>query len=215
MLLLIAATQLEMAPFLDGFENRKGVECLVTGVGLLETSVILAKRLSVKESVVQRVIQFGVCGAYPGTGASLLDICVAENEILGDLGICSGDRIQGFDGAHFSTSGAISLRSPFQDRCLEVLGRNQVSFYQGNFVTVNCVSGTEKRGILLRDEHNALCENMEGAAAARVSMAYDVPFFEIRCVSNMVEDRDLSRWKLAEAARKSAGVAAVLAQELI
>ena len=41
---------------------------------------------------------------------------------------------------------------------------------------------------------------MEGAALAHVAAIYEVPLLELRAVSNLVEDRDLSRWRIPEAA---------------
>jgi futalosine hydrolase len=41
---------------------------------------------------------------------------------------------------------------------------------------------------------------MEGAAVAQICRAYDVPFLELRGISNRVEERDLSRWRKKEAA---------------
>jgi futalosine hydrolase len=41
---------------------------------------------------------------------------------------------------------------------------------------------------------------MEGAALAHVCALYGVPFLELRAVSNTVEDRDLSTWRIREAA---------------
>ena len=41
---------------------------------------------------------------------------------------------------------------------------------------------------------------MEGAAAAHVCAMHDVPFLEVRGVSNLVEDRDRAAWRIAEAA---------------
>ena len=43
---------------------------------------------------------------------------------------------------------------------------------------------------------------MEGAAAAHVSAASDIPFLEIRGISNRVVDRDLSQWDLPLAIRR-------------
>ena len=37
---------------------------------------------------------------------------------------------------------------------------------------------------------------MEGAAAAQLCTVYDVPFVEIRAISNRVEDRNLADWNL-------------------
>jgi futalosine hydrolase len=41
---------------------------------------------------------------------------------------------------------------------------------------------------------------MEGAAVAQMCARFGVPFFEVRGISNLVEDRDLSRWNLSAAA---------------
>jgi futalosine hydrolase len=50
-----------------------------------------------------------------------------------------------------------------------------------------------------------------------VAAIYDAPFLELRAVSNLVEDRDLSRWRLAyaaEAAQRAVGVL-VAAREMV
>jgi futalosine hydrolase len=44
---------------------------------------------------------------------------------------------------------------------------------------------------------------MEGAAVAQICEQYKVPFLELRGVSNMVEDRDLSNWDLDGAAGRA------------
>jgi futalosine hydrolase len=37
---------------------------------------------------------------------------------------------------------------------------------------------------------------MEGAAAALVALQYGIDCLEVRGISNLVEDRDLSRWNI-------------------
>ena len=56
--------------------------------------------------------------------------------------------------------------------------------------------------------------DMEGAAVARVCGALQVPCLELRCISNMVEDRDLSKWRLREACEKAGATAALLMEEV-
>ena len=46
----------------------------------------------------------------------------------------------------------------------------------------------------LEERYHGLCENMEGAAVAQVAACHGVPWLEVRGISNMVEDRDLSKW---------------------
>jgi futalosine hydrolase len=65
---------------------------------------------------------------------------------------------------------------------------------RGKFITVSTCSGTSSRGAELYNRFGGICENMEGAAVAHVALLYDTPLLEVRGISNMVEDRDLSRW---------------------
>jgi futalosine hydrolase len=52
----------------------------------------------------------------------------------------------------------------------------------------------------LHARFDALCESMEGAAAAQICALYGIPFLEVRGISNLVEDRNRAAWRLAEAA---------------
>ena len=70
----------------------------------------------------------------------------------------------------------------------------------GTFVTVSQCSGVQAIGDALHARFNALCENMEGAAAAHICTLYGVPFLEVRSISNLVEDRQLARWDIPGAA---------------
>ena len=74
---------------------------------------------------------------------------------------------------------------------------------RGRFVTVSTCSGTRSRGEELQRRFGAICENMEGAAAAQVSMRYGIDCLEVRGISNMVEYRDLSRWDIPLAVEKT------------
>lgn len=67
---------------------------------------------------------------------------------------------------------------------------------------------------MLRQRYDALCENMEGAAVARICEEYMLPLLEMRAVSNYVEDRDLTRWKLKEACDQAGKAAAMLLKGL-
>jgi futalosine hydrolase len=69
-------------------------------------------------------------------------------------------------------------------------------------------------GDALYERFGALCESMEGAAAAHVCALHDVPFLEVRGISNLVEDRNRSRWRIIEAADAAQAVALRLAEHL-
>jgi len=214
MILAVAATQFEMSPFLSACENGACVH-LLSGVGPVESCLQLTRYLQGRNTDISLVVNFGVAGAYPGRSsgwAELLDICVAESEVFGDLGICFPRRI---DELAQALTGNIrfSLDSGARGRAIEVLKRSGIKPIVGNFVTVNCASGTRQRGEMLRQKHDGLCENMEGAAIARVCAAFDLPLLQLRCISNYVEDRDLSQWRLQQACERGGESAARIINE--
>ena len=214
MLLLVAATEREMAPVRKVLGQRNDVVSLVTGVGPLETTLRLTRLLVRNQQKIAQVLNIGVAGAYHDSGPQLLDICLAERESLGDFGICGNGEIISFSQSDLQPPLQFDLRNPLLQKAAAILARHDRHYSKGNFVTVHCTSGTKARGLLLRDRYQAICENMEGAAVARVCAEFVVPCLEMRCVSNLVEDRDVTKWRLATAIEKMAEAAALLINEL-
>jgi futalosine hydrolase len=95
-----------------------------------------------------------------------------------------------------------------------ILDRVGTNYHTGVFITVNGITGTGPRGKMLQSRWNGLCENMEGAAVARVCRDFNLPCLELRCISNYVEDRDSSTWRLREACQKAAHTAIQLLEGL-
>lgn len=212
MILLVVATEMEALP-LAGEKVALPHEILLTGVGPLETAVRLTRRLSMGQGDVSLVLNFGVAGAYVGSGADLLDICLAEREVMGDFGICHAENVEPFKGQLASRS-VFLLDQRYLALAGEILDKQNYGCKKGVFVTVNGASATARRGAMMRAAHNGLCENMEGGAVARVCDEFAVPCLEVRCVSNMVEDRNPANWQLAAAARKCGQAVALLVEHL-
>lgn len=210
MILAITATDFEMAPFLRVAPD--GCRSLVTGVGVLESGLRLSRYLEQHRRKFTMALHFGVAGAYldrvDEEAPNLLDICIAEKEIYGDLGICFAHRIEELP-EDLGLQKIFELDDALLRQGIAALEKHGFSWRRGNFVTVSCASGTRQRGELLCRKYDGLCENMEGAAIARVCLEYDLPLMEIRCISNFVVDRDLSGWRLVEAAKKAGEAAAV------
>ena len=203
MLLLAAATELEVNPLADLLRQRNDAEFLLSGVGLVETALSLARFLeSPKGRRISGVINYGVAGAFADSGAKLLDICLAREDCLADLGICHDNRIEKFDSLAVQTcfnadprmfSAAVNGLSDFTTSCRK-----------GPFITVNAVSGTAERADFFWQQYKPLCESMEGAAVMRVCQDFNLPCLEIRAVSNFVEKRNRAAWNLEGAALRCA-----------
>ena len=219
MLLVIAATEIEMKPFLSlCSSDTVRMKTIVSGVGPVESSVVVTRLLEKSHQAFDGVVNFGVGGAYltkeKATTAEILDLCLAEKEFLGDYGVSIDNRIQPFADTGLAGPLEFPLDLGLLEYAVEILGKSKVAFSSGNFVTVNGASGTEARGTHLHHRFNGLCENMEGAAIARVCKEYSVPMLEVRVISNFVEDRPGTPWKLKDACERSAVAASLIVKGL-
>ena len=158
------------------------------------------------------VLQLGVGGAYPNSGLEVGDLVLAEAENYGDLGVRTP---QGWKSSELIgipvIRGDVDYYNHFPfDRNLVTRahltlanrnGSDPPQLRAGPFVTVQECSGTTELGIERARRFAAICENMEGAAGAHICRLFDVPFLEIRGISNMVEDRRTEQWEIPRAAR--------------
>ncbi|RUM43207.1 MAG: futalosine hydrolase [Desulfocapsa sp.] len=219
MILVTAATHFEMQAFAEAGGDRDHTRQLVTGVALVETTLALTSLLQAEVGSFDAVVNFGVAGAYPENGADpaaeLLDICLAEQEVLGDLGICVRDGFERFRSPPLVVCGEFVMDHALVRAADLALEHEGTRAKRGIFVTVNCASGTRKRGRQLAGEFQGLCENMEGAAVARVCQQFGVPMLEVRCISNLVEDRNPGHWKLQQAVDRAGQAAATIIRYLL
>ena len=230
MILAVAATEFEMKPLAQflamdkdiSLQQGRALPCftLIAGVGPVETTLRLTRYLERRDPRIDKVLNFGVAGAYasanrqPWGNAALLDLCLAEQESLGDFGVCFADHIEPLD-ENLGASAIFPLDQPHAAPGRRYPGTaTGMACRCGNFVTVSAASATRERGAMLAARFQGMCENMEGAAAARVCAEFSLPLLEVRAVSNLVEDRDLSRWQMAEACSRAAGAAALLVREM-
>jgi futalosine hydrolase len=158
----------------------------------------------------EALLIFGVGGAYPSSGAKVGDIALAKEEIAGDEGVLTLD---GFKDTQYigipllkTATSTIYTTYPASDRLLErsrkalASARRDNNVHVGPFVTLSTCTGTATRARELENRYHGLCENMEGAAAAHAALCHDVPWLEVRGISNIVEDRDLKKWNIPKAA---------------
>ena len=217
MYLVTAATDFEMAAFCSQYGENRKLATFVTGIGPVETATRLASFLATFPHKVKCIMNIGIGGAYLGhpNGAELLDICLAEREILGDFGVCFDDRIEPLAVKGLGAKYDFELDQSLLQQVATILDAHKLSCNVGNFVTVNGASATERRGRMLGDLYHGLCENMEGAAIARVCDEFSLPLIELRCISNLVEDRDRENWQIQPAAAKCAEAAAIVLRGML
>ncbi len=212
MWLVTAATRMELSACVERLTPGVVVATLVTGIGPLEAAVRLAARLSRHGGEIRAVANVGVAGAYAagGRGPTLLDLCLARCEVLGDLGVCAGQGVARLHPAILDQAEVLELDRELVDRATKLLTWAGETPRSGTFVTVSSASGSFRRAAALGREFAALCENMEGAAVARVCAEWRLPCLELRAISNVAGERRKERWCLADAAVRAGGAMACL-----
>lgn len=209
-ILLVSATDVETAPLAASFRltsntlprirqySHRGheIDVLTTGVGMVAMAVWSARALAAASYGL--ALNVGVCGSFdralvPGTAVHVVSDRIAE--------------LGAEDGGAFLTIHELGL-----------LGDNEFPFAGGQLVnatppantalnalpavtgiTVNTAHGDDRSIAAVVGRFNPQVESMEGAAFMYACLVQGVPFAQLRAVSNAVERRNRSAWKMADA----------------
>jgi futalosine hydrolase len=191
-MLIITPTQKEKEPLI-AFLPPDTIH--VCGIGRVNTASFLTEEIITKRP--NSVLLVGCAGAYLGSGLLIGDIAVAQSECSVDEGILNESGCQSMEeiGIPVLTKEDVTYFNIFpvderlSDRLLECARTEGLIAEGGRFITVSAISGTKERADTINKRIGALCENMEGAAAAHICMKYDIPFAEIRGISNFSGQR--------------------------
>lgn len=186
-ILIVTAVEAEAEAVRRGLpETAHGVTVLVGGVGSARAAAAVSRALALDPGY-GAVLSAGIGGAFAGRaepGALLL----ARRIVAADLGAESPESPEGYlslDELGFGTTDAEAGRVPGLDAVV------------GTVLTVNTATGTDERAAeLLRRHPEAVGEAMEGYGVAVAAQLADLPFAEVRAVSNLVGRRDRDAWRL-------------------
>ncbi|MDP8961450.1 MAG: futalosine hydrolase [Actinomycetota bacterium] len=231
MLLVIAATEREAAPLRaalasqhrvavfgvaawEGSLDLVPVRLAVCGMGRASTAFHLARLLL---DPPQAVLQFGVGGAF-ADGPPVGGVALATEDVYADLGVAGEERWLPADvlGIPLLERGDTRYYDAFPCAAEPTAAAAAtLGAPSGRFVTVETVTGTAERAHELALRHRPIVESMEGAAAAHACALDDVPFVQLRAVSNLVGPRDRSAWRLDEAVQTAVNAACRVASTVL
>ncbi len=175
-------------------KDKLEIKILITGVGMVFTAYALGKVLN--NETFNLVINAGVAGAYD-TNLQLGDVVNVTTEKFGDIGTeeNNGDFADIYD-----LELAIPDQPPFSGKTLVNESAEKFDFLQKvSGITVNTTSGTEETIERIKNKYAPQVETMEGAAVFYACLMENVPFLEIRGISNYVEPRNKENWELTKA----------------
>ena len=190
-LLLCAATPFEIDPVLQFIkkENIKDVDVLITGVGLTAATYAITK--SVRSKKPRFILQAGIAGSI-NKQFPLTKVVIVEHETLGDLGVEENERFRSVFDLNLLDKNSPPWQNGKLSNNVEVLRKTGITIV--NSVTVSEITTNEKRIEMYRNDLGADIESMEGAALHYVALSENIPFLQIRSLSNFVGERDKNKW---------------------
>ena len=209
--LVIAATlgeaQLLQERLANAAEVAGGVSVasvVITGMGAVNTAHALTRELVLNPHP-GLVLQVGIGGAFVQADLPVGGVAIATEEVYGDVGVITPDGWLSAEGIGIPLVAANDQRPALfnhfpLDAALVKRASAICGARTGRFLTLAQVTGVRALADTLYERFGAICESMEGAAAAHICALYGVPFLEIRGISNLVEDRDRSKWRIRDAA---------------
>jgi futalosine hydrolase len=163
-----------------------------TGIGIASTVYHLTKLLKNRYDL---VLNIGIAGSFSDR-LTIGDVVAVYSETFGDFGVAAND---GFHTC-FEENIIPADMFPFTNGTLisenaEKISRDML-IPAVKAVTNNTVSGEATLIKRMKDKFAPDVETMEGAAFFYVCINENIPFAEIRSISNMVEPRDKSKWNI-------------------
>jgi len=186
--LLVSATEFEIASY---FKQKDTIDILLTGVGMPIALYHLQKKIT--ENRYNLVIQVGLAGAFT-TKFELGETVFVNQDTFGDLGIEEKERFTPI----FETDLFNKNEFPFENGWLvnknKILQQSTLEVVKA--VTINKVTDKGSIKQQLIDSFNPDIETMEGAALHYVCLHQNIPFIQLRAISNYVGERDKTKWKI-------------------
>lgn len=199
-ILIAAATHNEVSSTIEWLKMNRGevgaheIEVLITGIGSAMASYSLTRQLLWRTP--ELVIQAGIAGSF-NANFPPETVVLAKEEVFADLGAYSSE---GFDDI-FDLGLMAADEQPFDRRILVNPHTNkwhELSLPLVRGATVNNISATKHQIETISTKYGADIESMEGAALHYCCLMENVPFIQLRCISNFAGERDKRNWKIKE-----------------
>ncbi|GEM_PF-5753538 len=191
MLLIASPTCRELGKVIHHFKDVIEISTFICGVGILNTLFNLQQFYYQSKVKIDKIIFAGIGGGFQESGIALNDICIAQSEILADMGVMTDSGVDFAPIKRFGVENKIDIKSSlFKQISSEYSSEVKV----GSFLTVNSVTASYSRKNFFYSNFHPVCENMEGFAAAFLAQKFNIDFIEIRSISNFIAERD--NWEI-------------------
>jgi len=195
-ILVVAATAKEINPFIELIRTGdiNNADILISGIGLTASTYHLAKQLALKKYGL--VIQAGVAGCFD-LGIPLGTVVAVKQDAIADQSVVELQKLKTL----FDLKLVPQDQYPYKNGWLinsnkEVLKKTNLKIVKG--ISVNQISTSKQMIKFYRDVFDPVTESMEGVALHYVCLMENVPFVQIRSISNYIGERNKKKWDMMD-----------------
>jgi len=195
-ILVVAATAKEINPFIE--LTRTGdinnADILISGIGLTASTYHLARQFALKKY--DLVIQAGVAGCFD-LRIPLGAVVAVKQDTIADQSVVELQKLKTL----FDLNLVPQDQYPYKKGWLlntnkEVLKKTKLKIVKG--ISVNQISTSKQMIKFYRDVFDPVTESMEGAALHYVCLIENIPFVQIRSISNYIGERNKKKWDMMD-----------------
>ena len=179
----------------QGVINGKKATLLHTGIGMVNTAFHLGKFLH--NNTPELAVNLGIAGSFH-THFQLGEVVEIVDDTFPELGVDIPEDFLDLEDMGFPL---IKDQHPPVFNSIINPHPSSLDLPQVSGITVNTVHGNPPGIETIRQRWNPDVESMEGAAFFHAMTISRIPYFAFRGISNYVELRDKSRWKIGLAAQ--------------
>ncbi|MGZ8557243.1 MAG: phosphorylase family protein [Chitinophagaceae bacterium] len=196
--LLVSATIKEISPFLEYYRDPKNqlrddlrIDVLISGIGLTASTYSITKQLLIRKP--DLIIQAGIAGCF-NTNFPLGSVVAIKQDAIGDQAVIERGKLKTL----FDLSLVTQYQFPFSKGWLinksDVLKKVKVKKVKA--ISVNEITTSKQKINFYKNAFDPVVETMEGAALHYVCLMENIPFLQLRGISNHAGERNKKNWDL-------------------
>ena len=224
-ILVVAATHTEIAPLvamLAGGTNARSqvksytqaqheIDALTTGVGMVATAAWTSRVLAQNRYDV--AFNFGLCGSFD-SAIELTRVVHVVSDRIAELGAEDDETFLSSQQLKLVNEDEFPLHGGQLVNRYPPAGATLAKLLAVSGITVNTVHGNERSIASVMRRFKPQVESMEGAAFMYACMINEMPFAQVRAVSNVIEKRNREAWNVSQAISKLSEAALNMLEEV-
>lgn len=192
-ILITAATPKEISPLVEQLQNKLlNTDILITGVGLVASTYSVQKQIQIKRPDI--IIQAGIAGCFDHD-FELGSVVAISKDRIADEGVIEKGKFKPIQELGLSDPNMF----PYQNGWLvnsNIESLNRTGLPTVRAISINNISTLPQTIEAYKNMYFPVTESMEGASFHYVCLMENIPFLQLRGISNYIGERDKTKWQL-------------------